>query len=133
MKHLLKKLAGPALGVAATVATGGLVDPGTGLALGSALVAGKVAKTHGKEVEARGGAPVHKVTAPVAAMGVPVLVVLFAQAAGIDMSKVCGVAQQIVDTVCASPELTGAAIGTGAVLLHQIFGGALQVAAGPRK
>lgn len=125
-----KKILGPALGIAASVATGGLVDPVSGVALASSLVAGKAAKTAGKKIEAAGGAPVQKIAAPAAAIATPVLVLLLAQQLGIDLTQVCGIGQQILEAICGSPAAAGALVGGGAMLLHQVGGGAITAATG---
>lgn len=130
LKKILRKFGGPALGIAASVATGGLVDPVSGVALGTALVAGKAAKRAGKKVEAAGGAPVHKVTAPAAAVAAPTLVAMLAPVLGFDAGQVCSFATKLIDLLCTSPAAGGAAIGLLALLLHQIGGGAITATSG---
>ena len=94
------KFAGPAV---AGFAAGG--PAGAGLAVVGQL-SGGAEKRRGKEAErkAPGGRPIHKATAPAAAIGIPAVVAPLAAAAGLDLSGGLGV-------LCAGGELTAAGVG----------------------
>ena len=107
------KVAGPAV---SGLAAGGPV--GAGLAVVGQL-AGGAEKRRGKEAErkAPGGRPIHKATAPAAALGVPTAVAAIAHAVGLDLSGGLGV-------LCVGGELTAAGVGflmgLLALVAHQI-------------
>jgi hypothetical protein len=102
-------------GLALTAATAGatVINPALGAVVGS-VAGGEIGKDTGKAAQGRTGRPAARVTAPAGALAVPTA---FA-AAGVDLSGICGVGQQLLDAICASPEAGGAAIGAGVVLAH---------------
>lgn len=104
--------------VAPAAAGLGLGGPVGAVLTASAQVSAAVEKRRGRKRESTGRKPLHKVTAPTAAVAVPtVLAALFVK---------LGVpgAEDLAQVACSSPEMAGAQFGGLAVLLHQFFGGA---------
>lgn len=112
---LVKGIAGAAATVGATA-----VNPALGAVVGS-FVGGSVGKDAGKRVQQKTGRPAARVTAPAGAIAVPTAFAL----AGVDLTGICGVGQQVLDLICANPEAGGVAVGLGAVLAHTITRGAV--------
>jgi hypothetical protein len=108
------------LGAAAATVGATAINPALGAVVGS-FVGGSVGKEAGKRVQQKTGRPAARVAAPVGAVAVPTA---FA-AAGVDLTGICGVGQQVLDLICASPEAGGVAVGLGAVLAHTLGKGAV--------
>jgi len=113
-----RKLIGGVAGVAVTAAAT-VVNPALGAVVGTALASGAGAKEVGKLHERKGGTPVHKIGAPLAAL------------AG------AGVAAQLVDPValcasveqlCNSPVFISGGVGAMVVGAHSIWNGVQQAA-----
>ena len=123
----LGRIAGPLVGIAATVGAGALGGPAAATLVGSSLLGGKAAKEGGKKIEERTGKPVQKIAAPAAAVAVPALV----SALGIDPETLCSLADAVSAAVCAGGPI-GVGAGTGAlgVLLHSIVHGGREAARG---
>lgn len=118
----LKRAGGALIGLGASVATGAVIDPLTGVAVATGLLGGKVAKEKGKAHEARTGRPVHKATAPAAAVATPTVFMALASQFGLDIGPACEAAAQLVDLVCGHPAAAGALAGAAAMLTHQLAG-----------
>lgn len=126
----LRSLLTPAISTLAAVGVG-LVNPAAGVALGSSLAAGGFAKAHGQARERRGGRPLHKITAPAAAIVAPTAV-LAATEPAFDPSTFCDLGDRILSALCHEPGGSGVAIGLGAVLLHTLTRGAVAAIFGRR-
>lgn len=122
MIDFLKGAGRAVVGAAASVATGVLVDPVTGVAVASGLLGGKVAKERGKNVEASTGRPVHKLTAPAAAVATPTAVMVLAQQLGYDLQPACEATASLLTVICGHPAATGVAAGLAAILTHELAG-----------
>lgn len=118
----LRRAGGAVVGAGVSIATAVLVDPLTGIAVATGLMGGKAAKMHGQAVEAATGRPVHKATAPAAAIVAPTIFVSLAAHFGWDIGPACEAAAQLVDLICGHPAAAGALAGAAALLTHQLAG-----------
>ena len=108
-----RKLLGGVAGTAVTIAAGA-VNPALGAVVGSALASGAGAKEVGKLHERKGGTPVHKIGAPVAAVTGAGVAAQF-----VDPQALC----DAVQAICASPLFVSGAIGAASIGAHSIWNG----------
>ena len=107
----MKKLLGMVVGVAAT-AGASMITPALGPVVGGALLGGAGGKEAGKVVERATGRPVHKIGAPVLAVGGASVGAQF-----IDPDTLCAAIQ----AACAHPMAKGSIVGLAVIGLHQIY------------
>ena len=108
-----RKLLGGVAGAAVTIAAGA-VNPALGAVVGSALASGAGAKKLGQVHEAKGGTPVHKIGAPVAAVAGAGVAAQF-----VDPVALC----DAVQAICASPLFISGGVGAAVIGAHSIWNG----------
>lgn len=103
------KIAGPA---AAGYIAGG---PAGAVATSLGSIAGAAEKRRGQISERKGSKPVHKITAPAAAIAAPTVLSVLLEFFGVE-ANVAGV-------LCGSPTLTAAGLGALSIAVHQLGSG----------
>lgn len=103
------KIAGPAVG---GFVAGGPI--GGGLAVVAQLAGGGEKKRAKKREIENAATPVHKATAPAAAMAAPLALIVALRAAGIELPP------ELASSVCADPMILAPTAGAIAVAAHQL-------------